>query len=49
MDRPDPDVLVALLLEWFRDDDGIADEMSWRQIDRQNERRQQLRGLGIEP
>jgi hypothetical protein len=47
--RPDPDRLVALLVEWYRDLDGIADEMTYYQIDRQNERRQQLRDLGIEP
>ena len=43
------DALVALLIEWYQDDEGIADEMSWRQIERQNDRRQQLLAVGIDP
>ena len=40
--------LEALLILWFREGEGIADEMSYEEIDRQAERWQQLLAVGIE-
>ena len=41
--------IKKILLDWYHEDDGIADEMTYSQIGRQNERYAQLLELGIDP
>jgi len=41
--------LSALLVKWYREDDGIRDEMTWSEICRLDERYKELKTLGIDP
>ena len=43
------ETLVALLLKWYHEADGISDEMTLNEIDRHNDMYDDLMALGIDP